>query len=249
MKIKKLKNKYKIEFDNREPIITYDDIILKYNILYKKELSEELIDKILKENTYYDAYYASIAYISQKLRSEYEVKKYLDKFLLFSDEKNNLILKLKELNLINDSILASAFVNDKIKFTNYGPYKIKEELEKIRIDDQIINEALEKIDSNIYYNKIKKIIAKKMKTKIKCSGNVLKQKLIIELNILGFPKDMVYDVLSEFDIKGNIDITYNKIYQKYVKKYTGYNLNKKIEQKLYSLGFSKEEINKKITHN
>ena len=50
MKIKKLKNKYKIEFDNREPIITYDDIILKYNILYKKELSEELIDKILKEN-------------------------------------------------------------------------------------------------------------------------------------------------------------------------------------------------------
>ena len=47
MKIKKLKNKYKIEFDNREPIITYDDIILKYNILYKKELSEELIDKIL----------------------------------------------------------------------------------------------------------------------------------------------------------------------------------------------------------
>ena len=60
---------------------------------------------------------------------------------------------------------------------------------------------------------------------------------------------MVQDVLNEFDIIGNIDITYNKIYQKYVKKYTGYNLNKKIEQKLYSLGFSKEEIDKKITHN
>ena len=248
MKIKKIKNKYKIEFEDRAPIVTYDDIILKYNILYKKDLSDDLIDKIIKENIYYDALYSSISYVGKKLRSAYEVKKYLDKFLLLPNEKDNIILKLKELNLINDTILSSAFVNDKINFTNLGPYKIKQELEKIKVDDCIIDEAINKIDSNVFYDKVKKIIDKKMKTKSKYSGNVLKQKLLGELTILGYPKDMIYDALNNINVNGNIDVTYDKIYQKYSKKYTGYDLNRILEQKLFSLGFSREEINKKIVH-
>lgn len=248
MKIKKIKNKYKIEFEDREPIVTYDDIILKYNILYKKDLSDDLIDKIIKENIYYDALYSSISYIGKKLRSEYEVRKYLDKFLLLPNEKDNIILKLKELNLINDTILASAFINDKINLTNLGPYKIKQELEKIKVDVLTIDEAINKIDSNVFYEKIKKIIDKKIKTKTKYAGNVLKQKLLGELTILGYPKDMIYDALNNINVNGNIDAMYDKIYQKYSKKYTGYDLNRIVEQKLYSLGFSREEINKKIVH-
>lgn len=249
MKIKKIKNKYKIEFEDREPIVTYDDIILKYNILYKKDLSDDLIDKIIKENIYYDALYSSISYIGKKLRSEYEVRKYLEKFLLLSNEKDNIILKLKELNLINDTILASAFINDKINLTNLGPYKIKQELEKIKVDVLTIDEAINKIDSNVFYEKIKKIIDKKIKTKTKYAGNVLKQKLLGELTILGYPKDMIYDALNNINVNGNIDAMYDKIYQKYSKKYTGYDLNRIVEQKLYSLGFSREEIKKNSSLN
>ena len=87
-----------------------------------------------------------------------------------------------------------------------------------------------------------------MKTKSKYSGNVLKQKLLGELTILGYPKDMIYDALNNINVNGNIDVTYDKIYQKYSKKYTGYDLNRIVEQKLFSLGFSREEINKKIVH-
>ena len=167
---------------------------------------------------------------------------------MLPNEKDNIILKLKELNLINDTILSSAFINDKINFTNLGPYKIKQELEKIKVDDCIIDEAINKIDSNVFYDKVKKIIDKKMKTKSKYSGNVLKQKLLGELTILGYPKDMIYDALNNINVNGNIDAMYDKIYQKYSKKYTGYDLNRIVEQKLFSLGFSREEINKKIVH-
>ena len=46
-KIKKLSNgKYKIELDNKEKITTYDEVILEENILYKKEIDNELINKI-----------------------------------------------------------------------------------------------------------------------------------------------------------------------------------------------------------
>lgn len=247
MKIKKLKTKYKIELDNKPSIITYEDIILKYNILYKKDLSDDLIDKILKENLFYDAFYSCTSYILKRLRSEFEVKKYLDKFPLFQEEKDNVIKKLKELDLINDYNLTSAFINDKINFTNYGPYKIKADLKKIRIDENIIMDLLNKVDSKIYYDKINQIILKKLKTNSSYSGNVMKQKLFVDLTYLGYSKDMIYDVLSNLQVNSNIDMIYDKVYKKYSKKYDGYILTMKIKEKLLSFGFKEEEINKKIT--
>lgn len=248
MKIKTIKKngkKYKIELEDGNSITTYDDLILKYNILYKKEINNELINKIENENIFYDAYNCTLSYISKKLRSLYEVQNFLNKFLISTEEKQNIITKLKELKLINDKNFTESFINDKINFTNYGPYRIKKELEKYKIEDEIINKSLNKIDQNIYYEKVKKIIDQKIKINKKYSGNVLKQKITIELINLGYPNDIIYDVLNTINIKGNINEIYNKLYQKLSKKYSGYELEKIIDQKLYSLGYNKTEIEEK----
>ena len=71
-KIRKQGKKYLIELEDGTIIKTYGDILIKYNILYHKELDEEMFDKISKENIYYDAYNSCLTYISKKLRSEYE---------------------------------------------------------------------------------------------------------------------------------------------------------------------------------
>lgn len=244
-KIKKIGKKYKIELENGNSIITYDDIILNHNILYKKEINNELINKIENENIFYDAYNCTLSYISKKLRSLYEVQTFLNKFLISEEEKQKIIIKLKELKLINDIQFTKSFINDKINFTNYGPCKIKKELEKYKIEEQIINEALNEIDQNLYTEKIKNIINKKIKTNKKYSGNILKQKITIELINLGYQSDMIYEILNSINIKGNINEAYNKLYQKLIKKYSGYELEKMIEQKLYLLGYSKSEIDEK----
>ena len=53
MKINKFKkvgkNKYKIIFDNTD-LTLYEDVILKYDLLIKKEVDLDLIDKIIEEN-------------------------------------------------------------------------------------------------------------------------------------------------------------------------------------------------------
>ena len=53
MKINKYKkvgkNKYKVYFDNNE-IILFEDVILKYDLLLLKDVSLELLDKIIDEN-------------------------------------------------------------------------------------------------------------------------------------------------------------------------------------------------------
>ena len=60
-KIVKLKNgKYKIYLDNDEIIITYDEIILNNNLLFNKEIDNDIILRINEENIFYDLLYSCI---------------------------------------------------------------------------------------------------------------------------------------------------------------------------------------------
>ena len=83
MKIKKIQKKqngkYEITLDDNLKIKTYDEIILNNDILFSKELNDEEIMKIDSENYYYDIYNKIVKMISNKLKSEHEIKDYLDK--------------------------------------------------------------------------------------------------------------------------------------------------------------------------
>ena len=76
--IKKQNNKYIIELENKN-IITYDEIIIKNNILYKKELTQEQIKQIEKQNEFYEIYEKTKKYVNKKLRSEKEQNTTLSK--------------------------------------------------------------------------------------------------------------------------------------------------------------------------
>jgi len=68
MKINKFKkigtNKYKIFFDN-DTLTIYEDVILKYNLLYKKEVSNELLVEINKDNYKASIYDIALKYIEK----------------------------------------------------------------------------------------------------------------------------------------------------------------------------------------
>ena len=58
---------------------------------------------------------------------------------------------------------------------------------------------------------------------------------------------MILDILSKFIIEtdvSNLQKEYNKLYTKYKKKYDGNILDKLITSKLYSKGYSLDEISK-----
>ena len=126
-KITKLKNgKYKIKLDTFE-FITYDDIIINHGLLYKKELDNTLFNTLSLETSYYDTYNKCVKYCMKKVRSEDEVRKYLDKLEINSEDSEKIINKLKSINLINDRVYVRCYINDKI-------YLSKDSLNKIRKD-------------------------------------------------------------------------------------------------------------------
>ena len=142
-KIKKLKSgKYKLELDNDQSIITYDDVILKNNLLYNKEIDNDKLNELYKDNTYYDTYNKVVKMISKRLRSEKEINDYLEKNNVI--DKDKIISRLKSVNLINDTNFAKAYLYDRLYLSKDGVSKIQSDLIDYGINDNIISDLLSK---------------------------------------------------------------------------------------------------------
>ena len=76
-KYTKLKsNKYSVEIDGIS-VKLYDDVIVKYELLRRKEIDDNLFKEMTEYNDRLEAYYKALKYISKKLRTEKEIEKYL----------------------------------------------------------------------------------------------------------------------------------------------------------------------------
>ena len=244
-KIKMVGKKYKILLENGDEIKTYDDVIINYGLLYKKGIDNDLLNKITIDNNYYDIYYKTVNYITKKLRSEKEINSYIDKNNPNNADKEKIINKLKQINLINDTNFVKAYIADKINLSNEGPNKIYKSLLEHNIKEELILSELNKIDDGIISDKLTKMIAKRVKN-TKYSGYKLKYKILSELVNLGYDKTLILEKLENINIDQDINKEADKIYRNLSKKYQGETLIYKLKTKLYNKGFQLDEINNYI---
>lgn len=245
--IKKQKNgKYKITFESGEVLNTYDDVILNNGLLFHKDVDSLLFNKLNEETKYYDIYNKTIKYIEKKLRSKKEIEVFLDKNEIGVNDKKKIIDKLESINLINDKLFANAYFQDRINLSSDGPYKIINELKKNNISDDIILSIEEKIDNDAIYEKLSKLVLKKIRSNRNKSNYMLKQKIVVDMINLGYEKSMIIDIINENIDNNNhvIQNEYKKLFNKLSKKYDDEELNRMIKNKLIQKGFSLEEINK-----
>lgn len=236
-KFKKIgKNKYKIYFDNTE-LVLYEDIILKYELLLKKDIDVFLIDKIIDENRYYDAYELALSYIEIKLRNRKEIKDYLYKKGFDDNIISFVIEKLDKLNLLNDTKYIEAFINDKITLSMDGPYKIKRLLLEFDLSEIDIDNYLNTIDKDIWEEKLDKIINKKKNIMKNKSYYVFITKIKNDLYNTGYDKEMIDSKLSNIKYESN---AIDKDYEKAKKKYK--DDKNKLIQFLLRKGYSYDEI-------
>jgi regulatory protein len=247
-KLKKLtKGRYKITFDNNDSLILYEEVILKHNVLIKKEVDAKALDSILKDNYYSTIYNDALRYINIRIRSEKELKELLIK--KFPDEEtiNKVIEELLKEGYINDVSFCKSYVNDKLYLSNDGLDKIKDMLSYYDMDNKIIDEVISGIDKNVIEEKLNKLMEKYIRINNKYSSSQLKSKVLNYFINLGFNKEMILEIYDTFDIRQDnkiIEKEYERLHTKYSKKYSGYKLNTYIKSRLYQKGFSYEEIDK-----
>jgi len=203
MKIEKYKkisdSKYRIILDNGTITDVYEDVIVKNNLLYKKEIDLNLLNEIEQDNEYQEAYNTALKYIAVRLRSINEIEKYLKKKNIKPEIIEDTVNRLKKNNFLNDEIFTKAFIRDKLNFTTMGKYKLINELKILKVDENIISNYIEEIDNDIWYERIDKLINKYLKSNKKYSGNILKNKIYIYLVNLGYDKSLVINSLNNYD--------------------------------------------------
>ena len=245
-KITKLKSgKYKLQFDNDDTLLTYDEVILENNLLQHKEIDYDLFHKLKVDNDYYDVYNRVVKYISTKMRSKKEISNYLKKFNLKKEDQQKIIDRLINIGLINDENFTKSFINDRFNLSKDGPLAIKKSLQNHDINEEVIDKYLSKIENQVIIDKIDKIVLKKIKANNRYSNYVLKQKLIKELNNLGFDNETSLERIDKLLGKNSVALEreFEKCYQKYHNKLNDTELKYKIKRVLYQKGFGIDEIN------
>lgn len=247
IKFKKMSgSKYKVFFSNGLSIIIHEDIILKYNILVNKHISNEQLELMQTDNNNYIIYDLALKYINIKLRCEREIKEYLKKKNIEDNLIDNVIDKLKNDGYLNSKVYIKSYIYDKFNINNIGPLKIKKDLINLGFNEEDIDKEIDKIDRDHLLTKLNRMIDKKISLTKNYSGYILRKKIIDYFINKGFELSDIEFILKEKDLynKNQLRIEYNKMYNKYSKKYSGFELEKIIKQKLYQKGFNYDDIGK-----
>ena len=193
------KNNYNIYLDNGEVITLKESVITENELLLKKEINEELYNKLIIDNRIYELYEVAIKYINVRLRSIKEIKDYLIKKEKDTNIVNIVCNRLIKNGYLDDEIFTGAYIKDKLNFTTMGDYKLKKELERLGVESNIIEEHLSHIDNNLLEERIKKIIDKDIRTNTKYSGINLKNKIYNHLLSQGYSSSIVINIINTYD--------------------------------------------------
>lgn len=244
MKIVKIKHKknniYELTFENNENICLYDDIILKYELLLKKEIDNKKLTEIIKENSKIESYNIAIKYLNTKLRTKKEIVKKLKNY--DNESISYVIDRLSNEGYLNDLLYIKSYINDQINLKMIGPIKILNDLKKLGFNNNDILEYLDSLSFDIWYQKINKYVRKKIDANHNLSALILKQKIIQDLISKGFKTDIINDVISNYSFVDNKDIyerEYEKLKMKLSKKYSDNELEYRLKAAMIKKGFYK----------
>ena len=241
---KSKKNTYLVTIDNDEYLL-YDDIIVKYTLLLKKEITKNDLERILKDNQELKCYYKSLDYLSKKMRSKKEVIKYLEKNLFTKEEINKTIIKLTNEKYLDEENYLNAYLSDSLRFSNDGSLKIKQKLINLGLNKDLIINKLSLVEDHIWQEKCDKLALKKAKSNSKDSKQVILLKIKNFLINNGYELKYINNSLAKLNIEtnlNNLEKEYKKIKAKLSKKYVGSNLDFQIKMKLLNKGYTNEEI-------
>jgi len=241
---KKKDGMYSLLLEDNNVILVHEDLILKYDLLLKKDIDDKLRDTIEKENLNYTAKTVALKYITVRFRSEKELREYLSKKDVDKDIIDLTIKSLKDEGYINDERFAEMYINDKINLSMDGPDKVRRGLSDLGVRDSIINNKMEKYTKEIEIERINKIIDKQIKINHTKSNYLLKNKILNYLSNNGYSKSLSIECFEGKSLGSDKDLAkkeYEKLYKKLSTKYSGSELEFKIKQKMYQKGFGSFE--------
>ncbi|MBK7225856.1 MAG: RecX family transcriptional regulator [Saprospiraceae bacterium] len=135
-------------------------------------------------------------YCAYQERCQKEVEEKLRELKVDQDMADEIMLSLIHENFVKEERYAKAIARGKFRINQWGKVKIKMLLRNSRITTNLIELAMQEIDSIEYQNTIKELYLKKFNTFVKETASVKKQKTIQYLIQKGFEFHDILPVLE-----------------------------------------------------
>ena len=240
----KKKDYYKVQTNIGEFLIS-ESLIVKYMILKDREFTDEEFTTILKEITFEKYFSKILNYISYQMRSENEIRKYLQDKEASLEIIEVIVDKLKKLNYLDDELLAQSVFKDivsKMKGPKYLLEKLKSKGISEKIIDNIIKQFTEELQKELMDKLSLKLIEKNKDLPVKKQREKLYTKFLYQ----GFDSYIVNERINSYELTDESDDLLKKellrLLRKYEETFT-YEIKKKIINKLLLKGFEYKKIN------
>lgn len=141
-------------------------------------------------------------------RSEFDVRRLLERWGVAEEERQRIVDTLVRERFVDNRRYAEAYVREKVRFSGWGRYKIRAALRAKRIDESIVEEALEQVDGASMREKLEHRLQMKMNRTRARDAYDLRGKLVRYGVGLGFDTDTVLEVVERL-MKERGEITEN----------------------------------------
>lgn len=251
-KIARQKNnneRYNLYLDEKYAFSLDEAVLIKYQLSKGKVIEEFTLDEIVFDDEVRKAFNKAINFLSYRMRSEHEVKQKLLQNEFGEAVILEAIRKLYEFGFLNDESFTKALVATQKKNSKKGPAAIRQELKKKGIEKDLQEEVLAAYSEEEQLAIARTITEKLINQNQQKTPRQVKQKVQDALQRKGYNFSIVSQAIASFDLEKEqeeweeiISAQGDKIWRKYVSKYTGYDLKNKVKTALYQKGFPSEQI-------
>ncbi len=229
-----------------------EELLLEYRLVLGKELNEKTYISFQKALDKDLIYQKVLHFALYKQRSTYDIIEFLKRKNVHPDTFKYYLNKLRISKILDDESYVNNYVLEAFEFKLYGPNKIRYDLERKHIKEELINRAISKIHEEKKLQNIEKLFIKKLQ-------NIKPQPLTKTINSIkafiikkGYDYQMVETIINshmnEIQEKSNELISLEKDLIKALKKYkdNDYKNRDKIMAFLLRKGYSYHTIKAKM---
>ena len=244
-KIKILKNKVNISFDNSNKLSIDKEVFTNFYLYEGKELTKEEYKSILELNDTNKLLQYALKLRSKAIYSEYKLREKLYSKEASKRSVDKVIKILKGYDLIDDKAYASDLV-EYYNSLNYGENKIKTKLS----DKGIFKETIDKIKFPISIEKKKanNLLPKLEKKYDKYNASSKKSHIYNAYLLEGYSRELASEMTSKIkspnqkDELDKLKSDYLKTKTRLERKYKGKELKQKILSSLLTRGYKMNDI-------
>lgn len=143
----KLKDRYSVFVDGKYAFSLSEGALLDSKLASGRELTKEELQGFKQLSADDKLYGNALRYAAMRLRSEWELRSYLQRKQASPEATETILGKLARIGFINDELFARSWVENRRLLRSTSKRRLQQELRAKRVSDDIIRQVLEDSDT------------------------------------------------------------------------------------------------------